>query len=373
MQYVSLTFCTLSCPDVPDTAKPASLDYVGKLLKSRKAKLVCGDFRQLENSESKISTSNMLSVFLCFTVLVTVNCELLLTTNPETVLPGVTTKMDIRCSLGPNSQEVSRVMVMQLEKVNGIHIRPLASMTTGEDAKLDTQFPPNKATVTGLLTSDPKACFIQLTLANPDAEDAGEYLCVMSVLDRSYLLERFDVRGNVNATNPDDIEATTLVIQELKTLQRQIKEISERCQSSCTGSSGSASSSGDTAPFVAFTAYPAARRDFHRGTLLFDSDLVNVGGAYDPSRSIFTAPVNGTYVFTAAISTDDFKTITELKHNGDTVAQLATVSDDQASNSVVLELEGGDRVWLEGVYQSSNVTLYADKDTIFSGYLLHAS
>nr|KAG5698744.1 hypothetical protein BaRGS_008518 [Batillaria attramentaria] len=238
--------------------------------------------------------------------------------------------MDIRCSLGPNSQEVSRVMVMQLEKVNGIHIRPLASMTTGEDAKLDTQFPPNKATVTGLLTSDPKACFIQLTLANPDAEDAGEYLCVMSVLDRSYLLERFDVRGNVNATS-------------------------------------------DTAPFVAFTAYPAARRDFHRGTLLFDSDLVNVGGAYDPSRSIFTAPVNGTYVFTAAISTDDFKTITELKHNGDTVAQLATVSDDQASNSVVLELEGGDRVWLEGVYQSSNVTLYADKDTIFSGYLLHAS
>ena len=59
--------------------------------------------------------------------------------------------------------------------------------------------------------------------------------------------------------------------------------------------------------------------------------------------------------------------------NQESKAELTTVGDDQASVSLVLELLPGDTVWLDGIYNSHNNTdtiIFAEKDTVFSGFLL---
>ena len=43
---------------------------------------------------------------------------------------------------------------------------------------------------------------LQLTLRNVDEEGAGMYVCAMSILDQSFLLEREETRINVSLAGP---------------------------------------------------------------------------------------------------------------------------------------------------------------------------
>ena len=65
--------------------------------------------------------------------------------------------------------------------------------------------------------------------------------------------------------------------------------------------------------------------------------------------------------------------VAEQQVNHVSKAQLTTAGEDQTSVSLVLELLSGDTVWLEGIYNSHSHTdaiVFADKDTVFSGFLL---
>ncbi|XP_041920480.1 inner ear-specific collagen [Alosa sapidissima] len=104
----------------------------------------------------------------------------------------------------------------------------------------------------------------------------------------------------------------------------------------------------------------------------FPAVLNNMQGHFNPSLGMYTAPANGTYVFSYHLTVYNRVLKVGLFHNFQPVvkttesAELAT-----ASQTVVLHLNQGDLVWLQvkdsitnGIYTSNEAS------STFSGYLL---
>ncbi|KAL2081077.1 hypothetical protein ACEWY4_022930 [Coilia grayii] len=112
-------------------------------------------------------------------------------------------------------------------------------------------------------------------------------------------------------------------------------------------------------------------------TLIHQKVLTNVGEAYNNTSGVFTAPVSGVYFFTfTTYSWVKNKNIgVKLMKNNDEVLliwenQDSGDNEDYASNSVVLELEVGDTVYMrlpEGFCVGASIR--ANIHT-FSGFLL---
>ncbi|XP_059931839.1 complement C1q and tumor necrosis factor-related protein 9 [Gadus macrocephalus] len=105
----------------------------------------------------------------------------------------------------------------------------------------------------------------------------------------------------------------------------------------------------------------------------FTRVLDNRQGHYDPLGGIYTAPVNGTYVFSYALTVYSRILKVGLFHNY--VPQVKTTHPallGTASHQLVLNLVQGDGVWLQVRDQMTN-GMYASSETssTFSGYLLH--
>ena len=107
--------------------------------------------------------------------------------------------------------------------------------------------------------------------------------------------------------------------------------------------------------------------------LVFPHVITNKGQGYDNSTGKFTAPRDGTYVFTlTAVSLDNNYLSLDIVH--DAVIKVRTHSSSSASwqtgtNLVVLELERWDAVWVKRHtgrgYFTGSVPLIT-----FSGFLL---
>lgn len=90
---------------------------------------------------------------------------------------------------------------------------------------------------------------------------------------------------------------------------------------------------------------------------------------------IYTAPVNGTYLFSFHIAVAGKVLKVGLFCNFYPLVR-ATEGDDQSTTSqtVILHLKRGDRVWLQVEDAITNITgMYTDRESTskFSGYLLH--
>ncbi|XP_061182098.1 complement C1q tumor necrosis factor-related protein 3-like [Saccostrea echinata] len=139
---------------------------------------------------------------------------------------------------------------------------------------------------------------------------------------------------------------------------------------------------------VAFFAYLTTDlANLTKGTsLTFSGMRTNVGNAYDPFHGIFDAPVSGTYNFaftgSATPESQDHGLHIFLKKNG--INEMYIFFDHnkqewiQHGGSVVLQLEKGDRVWLEvgqqwgiNVLAGSRASDYA-YHSHFSGFLIQA-
>ncbi|XP_047450568.1 complement C1q and tumor necrosis factor-related protein 9 isoform X2 [Mugil cephalus] len=107
--------------------------------------------------------------------------------------------------------------------------------------------------------------------------------------------------------------------------------------------------------------------------VVFSHVLYNVQGHYDPGSGLYTAPVNGTYVFSYHLTVYDRVLKVGLFWNFIPVVKTTEPKVlGTTSQSVVLHLSRGDRVWVQvkdvltnGMYAGSEAS------TTFSGFLLH--
>ena len=125
---------------------------------------------------------------------------------------------------------------------------------------------------------------------------------------------------------------------------------------------------------VGFTAGITSYNSTWQGDILvFPHVITNKGQGYSSSSGKFTAPRDGTYVFTVTVMSyynNDLKL--DIVHDG--VSKVRTWSHHSAryqtgTNLVVLELDRGDAVWVRRFtgqgYSTNSVPL-----TAFSGFIL---
>ena len=125
---------------------------------------------------------------------------------------------------------------------------------------------------------------------------------------------------------------------------------------------------------VAFTAGMTSSSNTWEGDILvFPHVITNKGQGYSSSSGKFTAPRDGTYVFTVtAVSYDSDYLYLDIVHDG--VSKVRTYSTSSASwqtgtNLVVLELDRGDAVWV-GRYSGRGYFTNSVPLTTFSGFIL---
>ncbi|XP_031438698.1 complement C1q-like protein 4 [Clupea harengus] len=112
-------------------------------------------------------------------------------------------------------------------------------------------------------------------------------------------------------------------------------------------------------------------------TIIYGNVITNIGDAYNSATGIFTAPVKGVYFFTFTtyswVSSADIGV--QLMKNTDEVVMVWENQDrgdneDYASNSVVLQLKVGDRIYMslpKGFYIAASSLHNLNT---FTGYLL---
>lgn len=105
----------------------------------------------------------------------------------------------------------------------------------------------------------------------------------------------------------------------------------------------------------------------------FPHVLTNQQGHFNPLRGIYTAPVNGTYVFNFHLAVSGRALKVGLFRDRYPIIR-ATEGGDQSttSRSIVLHLTRGNQVWLQ-VKDSVTNGMYTDSESssTFSGFLLH--
>ncbi|XP_078319032.1 complement C1q tumor necrosis factor-related protein 3-like [Crassostrea virginica] len=127
---------------------------------------------------------------------------------------------------------------------------------------------------------------------------------------------------------------------------------------------------------VAFTATVTQYMTSQNGqTFVFPHIITNVGGGYNRITGVFTAPRDGVYVFFCKITGRDNPSSMyfEFILNGSAKTMNLVYGGSAhpyrtSSNSIVLQLTHGDRVWIKMSTGGNHYS--AGGDLSFSGYLL---
>nr|XP_057935316.1 inner ear-specific collagen [Doryrhamphus excisus] len=107
--------------------------------------------------------------------------------------------------------------------------------------------------------------------------------------------------------------------------------------------------------------------------VVFGYVVYNVQGSYDPTSGLYTAPINGTYVFSYHLTVYARILKVGLFHNFEPIIKTTDPSAlGTTSHSIILHLSRGDQVWLQVKDHLSNgMFAGAEAASTFSGYLLH--
>ncbi|XP_062579299.1 uncharacterized protein LOC134241252 isoform X3 [Saccostrea cucullata] len=109
--------------------------------------------------------------------------------------------------------------------------------------------------------------------------------------------------------------------------------------------------------------------------LVFPHIILNEGNGYNSNDGVFTAPVNGIYLFYSSLtsySTDYCSCY--IVRNGSIKVRLYTgaAHDQSVSNMVLLLLQKNDRIWLK---MAAGTRIYSNENSpsTFSGYLINVA
>ncbi|KAJ4921711.1 hypothetical protein JOQ06_011212 [Pogonophryne albipinna] len=105
----------------------------------------------------------------------------------------------------------------------------------------------------------------------------------------------------------------------------------------------------------------------------FNRVILNQLGHFNPEMGMYTAPVNGTFVFSFSLAVSGKPAIVGLYKNFDRMAMATEVSNlSTATMTVVLHLLVGNKVWLQVKDENFNGVIAGDDYiSIFSGFLLY--
>lgn len=111
--------------------------------------------------------------------------------------------------------------------------------------------------------------------------------------------------------------------------------------------------------------------------IVFDLVMTNVGNGYNKVDGLFTAPTSGTYILSwTSASADNLHMQTELLVNNQVVGLAWSDAGNHsdfvlASNTVIVELNSGDVVWVRSNKVHHN-TLHGQHMSTFSGWFLYS-
>ncbi|KAL4228033.1 positive regulation of adiponectin secretion [Mactra antiquata] len=106
--------------------------------------------------------------------------------------------------------------------------------------------------------------------------------------------------------------------------------------------------------------------------IIFDNIFTNDLSGYSSSTGVFTAPINGTYFFTATVMSHTGEYLeTEICLNGVSLVHMYSYDThfEQGTNSVVLVLKSGDKVWVRH-YNTQGSKAYGYHWSSFTGFMI---
>ena len=107
--------------------------------------------------------------------------------------------------------------------------------------------------------------------------------------------------------------------------------------------------------------------------IVFEDVITNIGDAYSSESGMFVAPLNGTYVVTVTVAAELTSTNTTtfymfINAAGKNVARLVGHNRQQSTQTVIVELNAGEAVFL--MNSQVEYTVLGSLYTSMSGFLL---
>ncbi|XP_071150032.1 cerebellin-3-like [Mytilus galloprovincialis] len=158
----------------------------------------------------------------------------------------------------------------------------------------------------------------------------------------------------------------------MKSIQYQLKLIGDNDGKCDCNQSPSTPSSGKVGFLVSNSG--TLQKIDDGSVVMYDTVSTNLGGGYDKSTGMFTAPVEGLYYFTWTVLTPPGKSFyTQLLLNDTVVARnhagaLGISTHMPSSQSAVLQMKKNNKVSIR-VYRGGLI-MYGDKWSTFSGFKL---
>ncbi|XP_052087389.1 cerebellin-3-like [Mytilus californianus] len=156
----------------------------------------------------------------------------------------------------------------------------------------------------------------------------------------------------------------------MKSIQYQLKLVEDN-DGKCDCNHSPSSASFGKVGFLVFNS--KTLQNIGTGSVVvYDTVTTNLGGGYDKSTGVFTAPVEGLYFFAWTVLTYAGKTFyTQLILNDTIVARnyaaAGKISTEMpSSQSAVLQMKKNDKVSIR--VQSGGVFMFGDKWSTFSGF-----